>query len=47
MREPTKLALIRLGYAYRENRAGGATNGWYLRLTDKGRAHCKMVENLW
>lgn len=35
-REPTKLALIRMGYAIRQNLPNGITNGWALRLTEKG-----------
>lgn len=45
IREPTKLALIRMGYAYRED-IPNVTNGWRLRLTEKGRDYCEMVRAL-
>lgn len=43
LREPTKLALIKKGLAYRENLPSGDTNGWMLKLTEKGRARAQLI----
>jgi len=43
IREPTKLALIKKGYARRMERKDGVTNGWPLELTKRGEDHAKAL----